>query len=125
MVQNFSLVAFGAVLGANIRFVILKKLQKIYISKYFSIVIINTLSSFFLGLFISILSRDSSSYVSEKLTLFISIGFLGSFSTFSTFIYDLFDSFLKFKLFRVLKRFLISLSLGIIALVFGLFLGNL
>jgi len=117
-------VSFGAILGANSRFLISNKLEKLNFRKDFFILIINTLASFFLGLFLSLIERFSYFSYSYQLVLFIAIGFLGSFSTFSSFIYDLFDLCLQFKFSRAIKLFIISLSAGIIAFAFGFFLGN-
>ena len=117
-------IAFGAALGANTRFLIYQKLEKINLSNNHIILVINTFSSFLLGLFLSFSSQIDSFTYSYQSGLFFSIGFLGSLSTFSTFVYDLFDLVLKFKFFRALKLFALSCSLGIIALGFGFFLGN-
>ncbi|WP_269603672.1 fluoride efflux transporter FluC [Prochlorococcus marinus] len=122
--QDILLVSLGAVLGANLRFIIYKKLKTCKSIKYFRILIINTFSSFFLGLFISLMPQISSLNYSYTLVLFILIGFLGSLSTFSTFVYELFEMFRQLYFFRALKLLMISLSLGIIALALGLFLGN-
>tara|TARA_Y100001968_G_scaffold57099_1_gene48256 strand:+ start:555 stop:929 length:375 start_codon:yes stop_codon:yes gene_type:complete len=118
------LVSIGSILGANIRYKTYKKLEKINIRKNYLILIINTLASFLLGLFISIIEAFSSFIYSYQLILFFSIGFLGSFSTFSSFIYDLFILCLQLKFFRALKLFIISASLGIFAFAFGFLLGN-
>ena len=117
-------VSLGAILGANARFKIHTKLQKFNLKKDFSILIINTFASFFLGLLISFIGKFSSFIYSYQLVLFFSIGFLGSLSTFSSFVYDLFDLCLQLKLPRVLGLFIISSSLGIIAFAFGSLLGN-
>ena len=122
--QDFLLVSFGAVLGANIRFIIYKRFEQINLSSSSSILIINTLASFFLGLFFSLLPNISDYKFSYQLVLFVSIGFLGSLSTLSSFIYDLFDLFSQYKFFRALKLLVLSLSLGLIALAFGTFIGN-
>ena len=122
--QDILLVSFGALLGVNIRFVIYQEFEKLNIRKYYSILVINTLASFFLGLFLSILTRINSYDFSYQLGLFVSIGFVGSLSTFSTFVYDLFDFFLQYKFFRALKLFVLSLSLGLTALAFGSFIGD-
>ena len=122
--QDILLVSFGALLGANTRFIIYEKIKKINLSKNFAILLINTFASFFLGLFLSLITRFDSLSFSYKLVLFFSIGFLGSLSTFSTFIYDLFDLLLQFKLLRALKLLIVSLALGIIALGFGFLLVN-
>ena len=117
--QDIILVSVGAVFGANTRFLIYQKLNKINISSYIIILLINTFSSFLLGLFISILSKDIFLNFSSESVLFFIIGFLGSLSTFSTFIHDLFDSIINLKFVKALKSFALSFSLAIIALALG------
>ena len=123
-IQDILLVSFGAVFGANARFIIYQKLKVINMSEYLIILIINTLSSFLLGLFISIFSKLVFFNFSSQIVLFFLIGFLGSLSTFSTFVYDLFDLCVKFKFFKALKIFSFSFSLGIFALALGSSLSN-
>ncbi len=113
------LVASGAVLGANARFLIYTKLEQINVNKNYIIMLINTFSSFCLGLFLSFLSQNSTVIYSDQLGLFFSIGILGSLSTFSTFIYDLFNLFVKFKFYKALKLFILSLTAGIFSFAFG------
>ena len=117
-------ISLGAILGANTRFKIHSKLEKLNIRKDFLILIINTFASFFFGLFLSIIEQLRSFSYSYQLILFFSIGFLGSLSTFSSFVYDLFDLCLQLKFARAFNLFVISLSLGIIAFTFGFLLGN-
>ena len=117
-------VSVGAILGANIRFEIHNKLEKINLSKDFLILIINTFASFGLGLFLSLVEQFRAFAYYYQLVLFFSIGFFGSLSTFSSFVYDLFDLCLQLEFFRALKLFIISVSIGIIAFAFGFFLGN-
>ena len=96
-------VSFGALLGANIRYQICNNLEKkLNLSKDISILIINTFSSFILGLFLSLIEQFRFIY-SYQIVLFFSIGFLGSLSTFSSFVYDLFDLCLQFKFIRALN----------------------
>ena len=122
--KDIILVSFGALFGANTRFIIYEKLKILNLSNYYSILIINTFASFSLGLFISLLPTFKSHGFSYQLILFFSIGFLGSLSTFSTFVYDLFEAFLQNKFLRASKLFFISSTLGIFAIAFGFFLGN-
>ena len=117
--QEVLLVSIGAVLGANIRFIIYQRLKERTINVYLIILVINTFSSFMLGLCISILSKIGFLSFTSQLVLFFLIGFLGSLSTFSTFVYDLFDSVLKLKFSRALKTIALSISLGVIALAMG------
>ena len=113
------LVASGAVLGANTRFLIYTKLEQKNLNKNYIIMLINTFSSFCLGLFLSFSSQNSTVIYSDQLGLFFSIGILGSLSTFSTFIYDLFNLFVKFKFYKALKLFILSLTAGIFSFAFG------
>jgi len=122
--QDILLVSCGAIFGANIRFIIYKEFEKFNLSKYYSILIINTLASFLLGLFLSMITHISSYDLYYQLVLFFSIGLLGSLSTLSSLLYDLFDLFIQYKFFRALKLLFLSLSLGLISLAFGSFLGN-
>tara|TARA_Y100001968_G_scaffold245440_1_gene229551 strand:- start:17 stop:412 length:396 start_codon:yes stop_codon:yes gene_type:complete len=116
------LIGLGAVFGAYTRFIIYQKLQNINLTKDYIILIINTFSSFFLGLLLSILYQISSLIYSYKLGLFFSIGFLGSLSTFSSFIYDLYALFMQFKFYRALKLFMISLTSGVLSFSIGFLL---
>ena len=86
--QDILLITIGSILGANTRFIIYKQLEKKKLNKNYIILVINIFSSFLLGLFLSVLSRNGSLIYSYQLVLFFSIGLLGSLSTFSTFIYD-------------------------------------
>ena len=122
--QDILLISLGGVFGANIRFLIYTKLEKINFFKDFRILIINTFSSFFLGFYLSIIQRLSYDNFSDQLALFFVIGFLGGLSTFSSFIYDLFDLFRQLKVLRAFKHLFLSLTLGIMPLAFGLLLGN-
>jgi len=122
--QDIILISIGAVFGVNSRFLIYQKLKEININGKYSIFLINTFSSFFLGFFISISSKITSLNVSSQLVLFFVIGFLGSLSTFSTFIYDLFQLFREYKFLNALKLFIFSYSLGTSALALGFLLGN-
>ena len=122
--QDILVIAFGAVFGANIRFLIFTKLEKINLNKNYIIFIINILASFLLGFLVSTLSHFSSLSYSDQLGLFFSIGLLGSLSTFSSFIYDLYELFINLKFYKALKLFFISLTLGILSFTFGFLLGS-
>ena len=120
--SDLLLVSFGAILGANIRFIIFQKFERLNINKNSIILLINTFSSFLLGLSLSILSKIDYLIYSYQLGIFFVIGLLGSLSTFSTFIYDLYELFKQLKFHRALKLFIISLSSGILSFTVGFFL---
>ena len=121
--KDFLLISFGAILGVNIRFIIYQELEKINLSNHHIILLINTFSSFLLGLFLSFSSQIDSFTYSYQLGLFFSIGLLGSLSTFSTFISDLYNLFMKLEFYRALRLFVISLTLGILSFALGFLLG--
>ena len=123
-IQFILLVSMGAIIGANSRYLIYKKLEKYKIKKDIIIVFINSFASFLLGLFISVFSNISHFNYLHQVGLFIVVGYLGSLSTFSSFIYDLFELAVELKIYRALKIFIFSLLLGILFFAFGLFLGN-
>ncbi len=122
--QDPILIAFGAVIGANIRFLIYKKLNQIRIKNSFIILIINNLASLLLGLFLSNSAQISNFGYSYKLGLFFSIGLLGSLSTFSTFIYDLCELLIRNKLIAALKFIIISIPSGVISFMIGFQIGT-
>ena len=117
------LVSLGAILGANTRFIIYRKLEKITLSNNSIILLINTLSSFALGLILSLFSQMSTSSYAYELGLFFAIGLLGSLSTFSTFVYHLYTLFVQLKFYRAFRFFIISLISGILSFSFGYLLG--
>ena len=117
-------ISLGAILGANARFEIYNKLNKLKLRKDLYAFLINTFASFFFGFFLAIFETFGSFIYSCQLVLFFSIGFLGSLSTFSGFVYDLFDLCLHFKYLRAIKLLIISLSTGILAFALGFLLGN-
>ena len=122
--QDAILIAFGAVIGANIRFLIYKKLSQIRIKNSLITLLINNLSSLLFGLFLSNSVQISDLGYSYKLGLFFSIGLLGSLSTFSTFIYDLCELLIRTKLLAALKFFIISVTSGVLSFMVGFKLGT-
>ena len=122
--EDILLITFGAVLGANIRYLVYEKFQKIDLSENSIILFINTFSSFILGLFLSILPQSRFLSYSYQLGLFFAIGLLGSLSTFSTFIYHIYELFIRLKFYRAFKLSIISLTSGLLSFSFGFLLGR-
>ena len=117
-------VSLGAILGANSRYQISNKFEKLKVNKNLYILIINIFSSFCLGFFLSLMEQFRSFIYSYQLVLFFNIGFLGSLSTFSSYIYDLFELCLQLKFSRAFNLYIFASFLGIIAFAFGFLLGN-
>ena len=83
-------IAIGAVLGAGLRMEIIHQFRIRRYKTYFATLLINTISTFLLSFFINYYQHNPSLFSSDHFSLFLNVGFLGSFSTFSTFILDLF-----------------------------------
>tara|TARA_B100000902_G_scaffold37373_1_gene44695 strand:- start:1161 stop:1532 length:372 start_codon:yes stop_codon:yes gene_type:complete len=81
-----------------------------------NILIVNILSSLFLGAFISL------NITNKNLLLFFSIGFLGCFSTFSSFIYQLFSLIQKRKYLRSVLYYVEVLVLSFLFFCSGYFI---
>ena len=120
--KDIILISFGAVLGANTRFLIYKRLDQLNLSKNRIILLINILASFSLGLFLSLVAKIDAQIYSDQLKLLFSIGLLGSLSTFSSFICNLYDLFIKLKFKIAFKLFIISLTSGVLAFAVGFLL---
>ena len=78
---RFILISFGAGLGANLRFLMIKKISLFGENKSLRVLLVNLISSFILGLFMPIVLKNNLSYHQNLIFLFL-IGFIGSLSTF-------------------------------------------
>ena len=78
--------------------------------------IVNVLSSLFLGVFVAL------SLTNQNLLLFFSVGFLGCFSTFSSFIYQLFNLIQKRKFFSSILYYIKVFVLSFVSFGLGYFI---
>ena len=113
----------GATIGAWFRSYLTRNFRVLSHSWPFGTLTINLIASFALGFTLAIKSDMGKNFSSDAY-FFICIGLLGSFSTFSTFIVD------SLKLFEAngwrdcLDFIAISLTLGCLAAIAGLMVGN-
>ncbi len=120
---NLILISFGAVLGANLRFLIITKISSLGENKAIKVLLANLISSFILGLSIPIMSSNNLSY-NQNLTFLFLIGFIGSLSTFSTFINDLYELTIKKNFKNSTILIFLSIFLGLIFLYMGYLLSS-
>ena len=120
---NLILISFGAVLGANLRFLIITKISLLGENKAIKVLLANLISSFILGLSIPIMSSNNLSY-NQNLTFLFLIGFIGSLSTFSTFINDLYELTIKKNFKNSTILIFLSIFLGLIFLYMGYLLSS-
>ena len=111
-------IALGGALGAVLRYVLGNQISIIFGTNFpFSILIINIIGSFLMGMAIE--SFHLFSISSEPMQKFLTVGILGAFTTFSTFSLDAIDLITKN---RVSDAFIYIFASVILAVGF-LFLG--
>lgn len=114
---NFLIIALGGAIGSVLRYLF----YFLPINTYFpfSTLIVNFIGSFFIGI-IAALSKDST-FLNNKWTLFLKVGFCGGFTTFSTFSLDTFYLIeKKYYFFSV-----VYLAMSFLLCILGVFLGHL
>lgn len=117
-------VILGAAVGAPSRFLLDQYLRK-FIKYPLGIMVINVLGSFIIGL--TVAHPQSSAvlvrvgYV-DNMRAFVAIGFAGAFTTWSTFMLDLYLAFELKQYKSAALNLLLSLTLGICAVWFGMYL---
>ena len=111
------LIALGAIIGANIRYFFLRKLEILKYSEY-RLLTINLFSSFILGLLFPFFIKTNLKIEEELIFLFL-FSFIGSLSSFSTFISDFYMLISNNNLKRSTLLIIFSIVLGILFFNFG------
>ena len=111
------LIALGAIIGANIRYFFLRKLEILKYSEY-RLLTINLFSSFILGLLFPFFIKTNLKIEEELIFLFL-FSFIGSLSSFSTFISDFYMLIVNNNLKRSILLMIFSIVLGILFFNFG------
>ena len=111
------LIALGAIIGANIRYFFLRKLEILKYSEY-RLLTINLFSSFILGLLFPFFIKTNLKIEEELIFLFL-FYLIGSLSSFSTFISDFYMLILNNNFKRSTLLIFFSIVLGILFFNFG------
>ena len=106
----------GSTFGLIVRMFIKYISEKDKIFYLNNILIVNVLSSLFLGIFVGL------NITNKNLILFFSVGFLGCLSTFSSFIYQLFNLIQERKYLRLLIYYAEVLVLSFLFFCLGYFI---
>ncbi len=106
----------GSTFGLILRLFIKYNLKSKTIFYFNNFLIVNVLSSLFLGIFVSL------SPANKNLFALFSVGFLGCFSTFSSFIYQLFNLIQKRKYLSLILYYIEVLVLSFFFFCLGYFI---
>ena len=116
-------IALGGAIGAVARYSIDRLFSLIFGPGILGILIVNISGSFLLGI-ISAIILEQDQWPAE-VKLFTSVGILGSYTTFSTLMLTSTQLANNGDLWKALLNISASLIFGILATIFGLFLGKL
>ncbi len=105
----------GSTFGLILRISIQNNFKKSIGANIQNTSIVNFLSSFFLGILVSI------NFINNEILVLFYSGFLGCFSTFSTFIYQLFNLFKKRKFLRLFFHYIEVIILSFLFFYLGYF----
>ena len=120
---HFSIISIGALLGSNLRYILINRFCSIKLSKSRRLLLVNLIASVILGASLS-LNNNSDLKIYRELVILFLFGFAGSLSTFSSFINDLFKLSIKRKYKDILIIIFSSVLLGLLAISLGLLVIN-
>lgn len=113
----------GGALGSVARYLInISPLAGLFEKFPFPTFFINVSGSFLIGLFLILLTDKWE--VSDHLRMAIIVGFLGAFTTFSTFEMEIYGLIKERQLVTAFLYLFLSVAIGFIGLVGGIFLGR-
>ncbi len=121
--KQFLLVFLGGGIGSGLRYLISKALNPYIASFYLGTFGVNILGCLIIGTTLGLAAKWTD--LSNNLILFITIGFCGGFTTFSSFALEEYGmiqegQYLSFALYTIS-----SITAGVLAVVFGLWLAKL
>ena len=122
--QTFLVISLGAILGANCRYWIGGwAVERLGVGFPYGNLIINLSGSLILGFFMTLVMDRF--LINPQWRLFITIGFLSSYTTFSSYTYESVSLFMSGQYWLGIINLVGSSFLGALAVVLGIWLGRL
>ncbi len=119
--QQILLVFIGGGIGSVLRYVIGLHLNRETIP--YGTLSVNVIGSLLIGIFMGYYLKKEGIHLSESHIALIVVGLFGGFTTFSSFMYENFQFLMNEQYFRFVGYTILSLFLGILAVVLGYLIG--
>ena len=121
MIVTTLYVALGGAIGAALRFWVGVGVLRLFgMGSFMGVAVVNAAGSFLMGLAAVYITKNSAPYIAP----FVMTGILGGFTTFSAFSYDAVILFEKGAMGQAALYVVLSVTLSIAALCFGLWTGR-
>lgn len=119
--QQIVLIFIGGGIGSVLRYLIGLHLNRGTIP--YGTLSVNVLGSLLIGIFMGYYLKHEGIHLSESHITLIAVGLFGGFTTFSSFMYENFQFLINEQYFRFVGYTILSLILGILAVVLGYLIG--
>lgn len=124
MITPYIIIGLGAFLGANCRYLVGGWAANVLGADFpYGTLIINVSGSFVIGFFLTLISGRF--VAPPNVRLFFAVGFLGAYTTFSTFSFESLTLIQSRAYVAALINLLGSVTLGLLAVALGAFVGDL
>ena len=118
--KQLLLVFLGGGFGSSLRYVISKYLNESQLGVPYGTLFVNILGSLIIGFLLGLAFKYKT--ISNETMLILATGFCGGFTTFSAFVYENYIYFRSGDYFSLGVYTLVSLVVGIVAVIFGIWM---